>query len=325
MSTITLSANDSHPIPLGGYLRIDAFSVGGAAEPVRVSVNGEQLQANAAGDSCVFLMSCPQRATIVVAPAHGGEFGPDQSTRVTVTRSGASDHRDITVEFPIVRVDGVSEKIIGEIDNTGEHYLLTAYGSDESTNLGRESMVVLSALRSRLTAPTGVTSLVLCPDASATAAQLNDPRMIAGAAHMFTGVATALTLDSVRLGGESCTFDQLAARLEALVGAGATRIGGERPPQVDDHTLVVHLTPTPRAAMVSTGHPSLVLAYGPTAAAEQELFELNLRSGDRTGFVALTDHVLTALEDGSHSAIAPHADTIAAVLSSPTNPHGATE
>lgn len=325
MSTITLSANDSHSIPLGGYLRIDAFSVGGAAEPVRVSVNGEQLQANPAGDSCVFLMSCPHRATIVVAPADGGEFGPDQSTRVTVTRSGASDNRDITLEFPIVRVDGVSEKIVGEIDNTGEHYLLTAYGSDESTNLGREAMVVLSSLRSRLTGPTGVNSLVLHADSSATAARLSAPRMIAGAAHMVVGVATALTLDVVHLGGESCTFDQLAAQLESAVGAGATRIGSDRTPQVDEHTLVVHLTPTPRAAMLSTRHPSLILAYGPTAAAEQELFGLNVRDGDRTGVVALTDHVLTALEDGSPTALAPHADTIAAVLSSPTHRHGATE
>ncbi|HKM24829.1 MAG TPA: hypothetical protein VJY40_04200, partial [Corynebacterium sp.] len=110
------------------------------------------------------------------APADGGEFGPDQSTRVTVTRSGASDNRDITLEFPIVRVDGVSEKIVGEIDNTGEHYLLTAYGSDESTNLGREAMVVLSSLRSRLTGPTGVNSLVLHADSSCAASWTPEPR-----------------------------------------------------------------------------------------------------------------------------------------------------
>ncbi|MDO5668762.1 MAG: hypothetical protein Q4G50_02035 [Corynebacterium sp.] len=315
MSIITLSANDTHAIPLGGYLRIDAFAVGAGAQPVRVSVTGEQLQVNTASDACVFLMSCPQRASIIVAPAAGGEFGPDQSLRVTITRSGASDQHNVTIEFPLVRVDGVSEKIIGEISNSGEQYLLTAYGSDESTNLGRESMVVLSSLRSRMAGASGVSSVLVCADASATATRLADPRVLSGAANMIVGLATALALDEVRVGQQPATFDRLSDLLSEELAGGATRIGSGRLPRVSDDTLVIHLTPAPRASMVDPDHPSLVLAYGPTAGVEKQLFELNTH-GARAGYIALDDDLLQALEDGNAAAISSPADTLADVLTS---------
>lgn len=322
MSTITLSANDTRAIPLGGYLRVDAFAVGASATPVRVSVHGDGIQANTASDSCVFLMSCPQRASIIVAPVGGGEFGPDQSVRVTITRSGASDHQNMTLEFPIVRVDGVSEKIVGDIVNMDGQNQITAYGSDESTNLGHESMVVLGSLRSRLGATTGVSRLIIHADTSATAARLSDERILAGAGHLIVGTATALGIDDIRIGDRPSTADRVSTELQEAIAAGADRIGPGTEPTAGTDTLVVHLTPAPRSSMLSTGHPSLIVAYGPTAAAEKNLFSRHSPKSDRTGFLILNEALLDALDRGDAHGFSPHADTIAAVLNSAATTYG---
>lgn len=325
MSIITLSANDTRSIPLGGYLRIDAYSVGGGATPVRLSVHGDQARANTAGDSSVFLMSLPHRASLVVSPVGGGEFGPDQSVRVTIARSGASDNQNLTLEFPLVRVDGVSEKIVGDIANVDGHYQITAFGSDESTNLGHESMVVLSALRSRLGAGTSVSAVVVDADASASAAHLADERVLAGAGNIIVGIATALDLDEVGIGDQKLSLDRIGSRLADDIASGTTRIGSGASPRVSDDALVVHLTPAPRGSMFSDRHPTVVIAYGPTAAAEMDLFSPHVPEGGRTGFITLDEELLSALDSGNANAFAPHADTIAAALRSTDATHGVTE
>lgn len=314
MNTISLNDNDTRSIPTGGYLRIDAHSVGNRSEKIKIAVNGVNLKVNEAGPSSAFLMACPQNATIVVSPLEATEFGPDQSVRVVISRGGSSDGRDYRIEFPIVRVDGVSEKIVGEIKNTGTTFDITAYGSNVSTDLGREAMVILSSLRTRLTGPTGITSLVVHNDASATSARVSDARVLQGLGNLIIGVGTALGLDQVRCGDSAVPFDRITDHLHKGIEDAATRVGNAGVPTVGDDTLLVHLTPAPGAAMVSETHPSLVVIYGPTAAAEQELFSLNITDTGKTGSIVVDDHFLTSLETGNVSGVAPHTAVISQIL-----------
>lgn len=319
MQSYTLKDGESRRIPADGFLRIEAFPVGGLTSSVTLTVNGESLQSNVANESTVMLIDCPQRANLTISPTGGGAFGPGESARVTITQNGTNvPSAGVRIELPLVRVDGANESVVGGILRDGDHYVITAHRSATSTSLNHEAMAVLSALRSQLPPTTGVTAISLMPDCTAASALASSTESVTAVGSILIGLSTALAITDVSIpnGSTPPPLSALPTFLQQEFDNARTRIGVGHTAPTEAGTLRIHVTAFPRTSMISTVDPTLVIVFGPSASDEAHLFSSELSSNDATAVLSLDRVLLDALHSGNSAALIQPTSAIPPILTS---------
>ncbi|WP_130840533.1 hypothetical protein [Corynebacterium neomassiliense] len=318
MYSISLNDGESESLEDRGMLKIQVFPVGAENADLRVTVAGEGILCMNPNPSLAVVTSVPTAATITVTHGSGGVFPIEQSVRVSVTRGA-----EATVEFPIVRVGGVSEKLLGRISHEGDRYVFTAFGSSDSEELPGSVMAVSSALRAHLTEVPTISRIHLTADTGATFGSTVPDEDLAAAVTVVRGVSGTLGADTVDLttgGGRrgEVPCSSLEGALRSASEADSTRVGAEvlpRPADLPPDELSIHLTATPVSGMFSSTAPSLVIALGTGAPAEQELYAMSPDRTPRTGFIAITGQLSSAINGGDGSAFTAGAAVVAGVLS----------
>lgn len=321
MYTISLNDGESQSLGDQGMLKIQVFPVGTGPADLRLTVTGDGVSGLNPNPALAVVNGIPTTATITVTRDSGTDFPVDQSVRVTVTRG-----TEVCVEFPIVRVGGVAEKLLGRVVHENTDYVFTAFGSADAADLPGTVMSVASTLRAHLTGTPQIDRIHLTVDSGATFSRTVSADDLTAAVTVARGIAGTLGADTVDLttgsgyrGDVPCS--SLDATLRGVLDEDATRVGAEFLPaavSLPAGDLAVHLTATPVTGMYSADAPSVIVVCGTHATAEHDLVTLDPELTPRTGVIALTGELAAAVNAGDGAAFTGAAATVAAALTPAT-------
>ncbi|MDO5097453.1 MAG: hypothetical protein Q4D85_01750 [Corynebacterium sp.] len=315
--TITLRDGESHVLATGSFLRLRAWLVHGQAVDVELVTPGATTL-NRPDPAQVYLTGCDNRVGIVVRPSGGGQFPPEHSVSVVVEQPTAGEH--IRLELPVVRVDGASERLIGEIHPVAGQpgfVAVSAIGSNVAVDLPREAMTMVSALRALEATECAATSLHLLVDASAAMCAHVSVSDLRAVEHAVLGIADHF---DITVAGDVET--QLTDfETHAPVRVGRPELETTTKP---DHVVVV-LTDSPRPVLSKLRPEPIVMVIGTHAEAEVRNYHQLYGADHRLTLVPWDEKQIAALTEGNHDAIADNARLVATALQQPavvaiTNP-----
>lgn len=317
MYTVSLTDGESQSLADQGMLKIQVFPVGTGTTDLRLTVAGDGVRCLNPNPALAVVTDIPATATVTVTRDSGGDFPIDQSVRVTVTRG-----TEVCVEFPIVRVGGVAEKLLGRAVHDGGDYVFTAFGSADTADLPGTVMAVASTLRAHLTGTPQISRIHLMVDSGATFDRTVSADDLTAAVTVARGIAGTLGIGTVDLTtGRGHRGDVPCGSLDATVRnevrTDTARVGADVLPaaaSLPADELAVYLTATPVSGMYGTGAPSVVVLCGTHAAAERDLAVLDPDLPPRTGVTALTRELADAVNAGDGAAFSGAAAVIAAAL-----------
>lgn len=308
--TITLGDGESHVLTIGSFLRLRAWLVHGAAVDVELVTPGA-AKFNRPDPTQVYLTDCDSRVGIVVRPVGGGQFPPEHSVSVVAEQPTAGEH--IRLEFPIVRVDGASERLIGEIQPLPEwpgFVSISAIGSNVAVDLPREAMTMVSALRALEATECFVSSLQVRVDASATMYAQVSVSALRAIWHAVLGIADHFDIT---------VADDMDNQLADYKTHAPVRVGRPNVEVVtDSEQSVIIITDSPRPVLATLRPDPIVMVVGAHAQAEVRNYHQLYGSEYPLRLVPWDDAQIRALSEGNHSLIADNARIIAAALKQPT-------
>lgn len=300
--TITLSDGMSHAISKGDFLRVRAWLVQGAGAVVEIQAEGA-TSVNRPEPSQVYLTDVTNRIALTVRPVGGGEFPPDHSVSLMVEQPTASEH--IRLQFPEVRVDGTTQRVLGEIvpDPNTNTVTVVAFGSNVAADLPREAMTMVSALRSEGAANATIARLSVVVDASAAMVPTVTQDQLNLVDNVVLGIADHYDIEvsGTDPGWEADCLQHAATVVSAPL----------LEPTAEAGIIVTH---APRPAMAQLSVPTVVCVVGKQAAAQAALYQNNYGQQYPLAMVVFDDTTTQALADGEHSKLHDAAEIIAGVL-----------
>lgn len=318
MHTITLNDGDSYALSDRGLLKIEIFPVGRTAKNLRLAVGGHGVHTTDPYDTLVIVRDIPSAATLTVSSTDGGDFGIDQAVRVTVTHAN-----ETLVEFPVVRIGGIAEKVLGTVAVSDDTYVLTAFGSSISDNVSRPVMAVASALRARMTSSPDIRRMRLVADTGAAFHRSADTATLTAAVTVAEGIASVLGIGAVDFSSATGTpgprpVGSLLPLVTTAVEEDRTRVGASSLPVSEAaDEITVYLTATPVSGMVPGGSRSVILVPGPGGTDEEQLYAASPDRAATTAVIPVTAGTAAAVVEGESTGFAAGAGAVAAVLSAP--------
>ncbi len=302
--TITLRDGMSHEVSRGDFLRIRAWLVRGTGTPVEVIAEGAQ-KVNRPEPSQIYLTDFDNRVALIVRPLGGGEFPPDHLVSLIVEQPTASEH--IRLEFPEVRVDGATERVLGEILPSANKKTVTvvAFGSNIAADLPREAMTMVSALRAGGSTTATVKNLAVIVDGSAAMPVTVTEEDLNLIGHVIFGIADHFDLD---VAGMESGWEKTS------LTSAATRVGAPQSRPRKDAEAVVVVTHAPRPAMALTAVPTIVCVVGENAKIHAELYRSSYGSAYPLAMMVFDHEFTTALATGDHAKLHKSAEIVATIL-----------
>lgn len=300
--TITLRDGMSHAISKGDFLRVRAWLVQGTGTVVEVQAEGAR-SVNRPEPSQVYLTDITNRIALTVRPVGGGEFPPDHSVSIMVEQPTASEH--IRLQFPEVRVDGTSQRVLGEIvpDPHTDTVTVVAFGSNIAADLPREAMTMVSALRASGTARACISQLSMVVDASAAMPAAVTENQLSIINSVILGIGDHYDIDIT--GTDPSWEAKCLKQAETTVGTSLLA------PTAEAAVVITH---APRPAMAQLSMPAVVCVVGKHAAAQARQYHNNYGQQYPLAMIVFDETTTKALADGDHAQLREAAKVISQVF-----------
>ncbi|WIM67614.1 hypothetical protein QP027_11095 [Corynebacterium breve] len=310
MPNIILDNGQSHPVPWFQLLNVQVHSRGGSDVEMELVISGENISANTAGNTRKLVTACPRGASISVKPIGRDDFPSGTSVSLAMTTQTSDAATNTHFEFPIARVDGLTEALLAKITGESPDLVVTARGVDAAQHLNSEAMTVLTALRDLLPADHGITGIELVADATASTARSITDEQLSGIMDLIGGVSSALGSPPVTFNGRPLDKNSGIVVLQRALEQRSAAVGNEDVLHAGKpDTLLVTATSNPRAVMMKAEGPSVCLVTGSNPEAERAVIAPHIVN--TAAVVALDEALISGLKSGNQQLVLPMCEAIA--------------